>query len=365
MELQESKIEGGWKVELVEDKKSVSRLWIVDRQMRVGRCPVWVGGIAGVGTDNQYRLQGLSRRVIDAAIELMKREGYDATFLFGISDFYHKFGFATCMPERYLYLNTRDAERAKKKWAIRAMRKSDLAQVARIYNRDNARRTASVVRDRKWGGFYMGSDFGIVPKVSVVVDARERVCGYVSYDEVDDRCRAAEVGGEGEQVFATILHFLARRAVALRRQEISLSIPVDHPFARYCRSFGCRDSTDFARSAGPMGRIINLQAFIGKILPELEDRWGAVDRGLVLALKTDIGSCALGWKRGKLRVDEALEGTLGVSLKQDAFMQLAMGYLTAGDLKNGGKLQAGTAALALLERLFPLQTAHMWWSDRF
>ncbi len=365
MELKESKINGGWKVEIVEGERSVSRLWIVDRQMRVGRCPVLLGGIAGVGTDSQYRLRGLSRRVMNASLELMRREGYDASFLYGISDFYDKFGFVTCMPERRLYVNTRDAERAAKKLSLRASRPGDLASIARIYNRDNARRTASVVRDRKWGGFTMGSNFGVPVKASVVVDAQQRVCGYVAYDAVEERCRAAEVGGEGEAVFSTILHFLARRAVALRRRELSLSMPVDHPFAHYCRSFGCRDSTHFSRNAGPMGCIVNLPSFIGKIAPELEERWGAADRGLALELKTDIGRCALGWKRGKLAVSEKLEGALVARLKQDALMQLAMGYLTAGDLRNAAKLRAGRETVALLERLFPLQTAHMWWSDRF
>ena len=45
-------------------------------------------------------------------------------------------------------------------------------------------------------------------------------------------------------------------------------------------------------------------------------------------------------------------------------MQLAMGYLTAGDLKCQDKLRASSGTLNLLERLFPQQTAHMWWADR-
>tara|TARA_B100001105_G_C22259456_1_gene386084 strand:+ start:263 stop:403 length:141 start_codon:yes stop_codon:yes gene_type:complete len=46
-------------------------------------------------------------------------------------------------------------------------------------------------------------------------------------------------------------------------------------------------------------------------------------------------------------------------------MLLAMGYQTADDLQTQGKLKADKATLALLSQLFPLQTAHMSWQDRF
>ena len=362
--LNEIKTAEGWRVEIVKDDRSISRLWIIDRQMRIGSCPVYTGGIAGVGTDEEYRNQGLSRRVMQASLALMQRESYDASILFGIEDFCHKFGFATCMPERRLYLCTRDAERAQKHLRIRAMRPADLAAIKRIYNRDNAARTASVVRDRTWKPFAMGSFFGIEARIQVVLDDKDRVVGYLAYDEVSRHCRAAEVGGRGDEVFSTILQCRARRAVELRKEQLSFSLPVDHPFARFCRQYGCRDSTHFDRNAGPMGRLIAVDSFLVKILPVLAERWGTADRALVLGFKTAIGSCAIGWHRERLQRLDISHGALSVRVDQDALMQLAMGYLTAGDLKAQDKLRASSGALALLEQLFPQQTAHMWWADR-
>ena len=366
MELREIKEGRDWKIEIVEDGRSISRLWFGEYQMRIGSCAVKMGGIGGVGTDRKYRMQGLSRQVMEASVELMKREGYDTSFLYGIQDFYSKFGFATCMPERRLYLGTREGERAERMAKMRPMKKGDWAQVLRIYNRDNARRTASVVRDaRIWGGFVMGSQFSVDAAVRVVVDDRDRVRGYVAYDDVEYRVRASEMGGEGEEVFSSILCFLARRAVKLRRQEISLSIPLDHPFALYCRQFGCRDSTHFGRNGGAMGRIINLLPFMEKVLPELALRWGTEDRDKRLGITTDIGSCVLQWQRGRLTLTaERLVGSQ-LRLKHDALLLLMMGYQTPDDLIATGKLKAPRRLFALLERLFPLQQAHMWWADRF
>ncbi|MFH1567284.1 MAG: GNAT family N-acetyltransferase, partial [Gemmatimonadota bacterium] len=84
MELRETKVPKGWKVEFVHEGVSVSRAWVVDRQMRIGAAVLRVGGIGGVGTEEEYRRRGLARQVLERCVELMTREGYDASFLFGI-----------------------------------------------------------------------------------------------------------------------------------------------------------------------------------------------------------------------------------------------------------------------------------------
>ena len=200
----------------------------------------------------------------------------------------------------------------------------------------------------------------------VVLDKQGKVCGYIVCDKDDERCRTAQIGGQGDAVFSTILHYLAQRAVQLRREVISLSIAVHHPFARYCRPFRCRYQTRFQRNNGTMGCIINLLPFFAKILPMLAERWGPQDRDRTLALRADIGTCALSWKHGRLTTSHsAAKGALSVHVEQDALMLLAMGYQTADDLQTQGKLKADKATLALLSQLFPLQTAHMSWQDRF
>jgi predicted acetyltransferase len=366
MELRRTKEKAGWRVEALEGERAVSRLWIVDRKIRIGASSVRIGGIAGVGTDREYRKRGLARHVLQEAVALMWEEAYDGSFLFGIRDFYDKFGYVTCMPERRLYLETRDAERATKALGIRPMRPADLPAIVRLYNRDNATRTASVVRRAgTWDGFPMGSQFGISPIGRVITDAGRRVVGYVVYDDTKRRVRAAEVGGNGIAVHGTILRHLAERAVRLRCQELSCSIPVDHPFARFCRQFGCRDSTHFAPNAGPMGRIINLGSFLGKVAGELESRWGSTEREMKLTLRTDLGSCSVGWENGSLRMAATERGGTRVQLTQDALMVLMMGYRTPADLLSSGQLRAPQAVRGLLERLFPQQQAHMWWPDRF
>ena len=302
---------------------------------------------------------------MEAALALMVRERYDISFLHGIPDFYHKYGFVTCMAEHEFWLDTRDAERAPQGAKTRRMKKGDLAQIVRIYSRDNATRTGSALRDLStWQGFKIGTWWTLPAQVRVVVDGGDRVIGYVVYDDVDDCCRAAEVGGRGEDVYAAILRFLALRGVRLRREKVWANLPEDHPFAAYCREYGMRLNTQYPRNGRGMGRIITLDSCMERLLPELARRWGGDDRGDSLCIRTDIGAGTLSWQQGKL-VFAGRRNREEAQLSQEHLMQLIMGYVRPGDLVDRGRMVVPARKSELLERLFPLQQAQLWWADRF
>jgi predicted N-acetyltransferase YhbS len=71
----------------------VTHFGIWDYQMRVGSARVRVGGVGGVATDADYRKRGLMDRTARASMEAMRAQGYDVSLLFGIDDFYHRFGY--------------------------------------------------------------------------------------------------------------------------------------------------------------------------------------------------------------------------------------------------------------------------------
>jgi predicted N-acetyltransferase YhbS len=91
MELSYTQEKAGWHVQVRDGDRSVSGLHIIDRELRIGSSVVRVGGIGCVGTEREYRGRGLARQVIEASMELMRRERYQASFLFGIQDFYDKY----------------------------------------------------------------------------------------------------------------------------------------------------------------------------------------------------------------------------------------------------------------------------------
>jgi predicted acetyltransferase len=304
---------------------------------------------------------------MEAALGLMREEGYDASMLHGIPGYYHRFGYAPCMPEYELRIDTVDAERAAGPLALREPRPADLPALARLYNGENARRTGTALRDADtWKGFPRSVGWFTRPKVLVAGDAKDRVAGYVVYDEASGRIRVAEAGGQGGEVMGSILRFLAQRSVELRKEEIHLVLPPDHPLALYARKFGCRAEIRYPRNGEFLGRIVRLEPFLERIALRLGRDADYPPPSGEVGLSTELGAAVLGFRAGKGYVDGNLDDKEGaVHLGQSALFQMAMGYRTARDLLMGGDLTGPPEKVDLLCAWFPLRNATLYWPDRF
>src|SRR3954465_13156032 len=95
------------------DGKQVSRAVIVPMLMRIGAAVVRMDGIGGVGTEEEFRHRGYSRRVMETAVQQMQRGDAALSTLFGIQDFYQKFGYETTGPEYSVILPLEDASAAR------------------------------------------------------------------------------------------------------------------------------------------------------------------------------------------------------------------------------------------------------------
>ena len=363
------RVSPGWKVELLEGGRSLSRLWVVDRQVRVGGCVLRVGGIACVGTSRAHRGKGLASRVMEAAQGLMRREGYHASILHGIPNFYHRFGYAPCMPEYALSIPASHSRRAPGGLKLRTLRPADLPAVAELYNRENAGRTGTAVRDpRTWKGFPRSTGYFMKPAARLAVDGEGRLRGYLVWDDDHRWCRASEAGGSGAEVHAAFWKHLAARAAALGKREILLAMPPDHAFSLYLRDRGCVARINWHRNGKFMGRIVDFPACMGAVAAGLGRSWESRPEPGRVSLATDLGAVTLEVRAGvgNSQVTPAPGGARGgARLGQAALFQLLMGYRTPRDLADNGGLKAAPGQLSLLSRWFPLRMAHMWWADRF
>ena len=132
--------------------------------------------------------------------------------MFGISDFYNKFGYAPCFPEHTLVLNTRDAEEAPRLegYEVRDFADTDIDWVVHVFNDNNQGRTATVVRRRnEWLGFISGLRPGYPPPSFVlerqhspeayVSFHRSTYLEYPSYAAYDEEFLISEIGLTGHQ----------------------------------------------------------------------------------------------------------------------------------------------------------------------
>src|SRR4026209_476441 len=80
------------------DGQRISRVVIIPMLMRIGAAVLRMDGVGGVETEEGFRNRGYSRRVMETVVEQIKAGDASLATLFGIQDFYQKFGFATAGP---------------------------------------------------------------------------------------------------------------------------------------------------------------------------------------------------------------------------------------------------------------------------
>jgi predicted acetyltransferase len=347
----------GTRIDLLEDEKRVSGLDVFDLQMRIGDVPVRCGGIGNVWTAREQRMKGYSRRVLEEAVHLMAEQGYHLSALFGIPNYYDKFGFASALIECEASVVTRDAEGASARYPVRAARPEDLPAIARIYEL-HAQRSGAVVRcPEAWPGFRFGPGWSERFGAFVVTEG-ERVIGYATHDLDPTRCRIGEAGYATPAAYSTLLARAAQLAVERRVERITLHLPPDDPFLHYCRRYGCKVEITYPHRAQGMARIVDQTALLERLQPLFQRRLQATgmgDRAGALLISTDLGKDCLG--QGPQ--------TVSVELPQWLLAQLLLGYRSAPDALFETGARADDGALPMLEALFPAGYPYIWNGDRF
>jgi predicted acetyltransferase len=361
-----------WFFRLFYNDEPVSRLWVHDLNVRFGEAIVRMGGIGGVWTEEAYRKRGFARRLLEAANDYMRDEGFDIASLFGISDFYERWGYVPAGPEYSLKVRVDSIKGAELKHRVVDFCEQHRLDVLRIYEHNNLHRICSVVRSpESWTGFVRGTDWFVEADVKVFVNERGEVVGYVSLDKVTERTAVAEVGFATPEVFESMVAFLVQRASEHGHDEITLLLPPDHEFAIYLRRYGCVAIQEFHRSGGFMARIINLGSLMAKLSVELsrrvakESRFSGCEKDF--AIVTDIGEVLVRVKSGRVEVEPVTSASIAerLELPQGKLTQLLMGYQTIDTLIAAQDVHCSPDLIPLLRVLFPPAYPYIWWSDRF
>ena len=344
---------------LLDDETSASHLTVIDLPMRVGSLVVRCGGIAGVSTDREQRNKGYARRVLEDSIAFMRGEGYHLSALFGISDFYPKFGFASALVECTTELLTRYAERAQPHYAVREFHPADAPAVTAMYESLHGAQTGTIVRTpADWKHFRRGSRWSDRVSAFVVLDGDE-IIGYASYDLDPSSCAVAEVGYANPAVFSTILARAAQIAWERRTEKITFYATPDDPFVRHCRRHGCDVRVGYPCSSGGMARVICQGALLDVLHPLLAERLAQHLDGWegTVTLSTDLGVDRLTF--GSIRTEVFAE------MPQWMLAQLVLGYRSADEIAAESEARIDEEALPVLRGLFPEGYPFIYCSDRF
>jgi len=363
------------KRELMIDEKAVSWLWVIDYQMRIGTAEVRMAGIGGVNTEWKHRMKGYMRVLFEDTVRYMIEQGYDVSMLFGIDNFYTKFGYASCLPSHKQTVQTRDAEDACKvqsdaqAYTLSALEPQDMEAVLTLYNRNNAARTGTIVRAKEYfEKFTKGTWWGVPPDAFILKDEAGQVRAYAVLDKTDRAVNVVEAETDDDALFGPLMAVFAKRAIEKRCGEITFYRPRDHAFAEYAQRFGCKWEIDCPKDGGGMMRILNLKSTFDKVRPDLERRMAAAAGHAPtgrLAIETDVGAMTLSTNNGMLSLDFEPPAQADLVLSQDKLTQMLVGYRRPGDVLNDPDVRATGDAHAWLDVLFPTCQAYVWSADHF
>ncbi len=111
--------------------------------------PVWA--ISPVVTDPEFRGKGYAGTCLINGLEELKDRGIPAVFLWGLPDYYPRFGFVPVLPRyKTKLLPGKLLKKVETQGRFRLVNLEDLPQIASIYNNGNATDWLQPKRDLKW-----------------------------------------------------------------------------------------------------------------------------------------------------------------------------------------------------------------------
>jgi len=361
MEIKKEKQDKSTKLTLFLGDEPVSHLWVIDHEMRIGSSIVRMGGIAGVWTEERHRLKGYASKVLNYSLEFMKEEGYDVSLLFGIPNFYHRFGYATVLPSYTSQLETRNIPSFQSPFKVEPYGAKFKEALLAIYNKNNEARSGTLVRSpQKWETFTRGSDWSSQPIANLLMDGEE-VVAYIVADAAGEPF-VIEVGYREPafDIFSSLLAQIKLYAEAKNSPIVRLALPPDDPFLEFCQRFDLRLTIEFPLNREGMGRIINLATLFSKIQENLWARLSSDDLKGRLVIQTDIGEISLPPS------DKPNSSAWELTIPQHKLLQLMMGYRRMDDILLDEDVSLkDPQALPLLRELFPKGFPHLSLPDRF
>jgi hypothetical protein len=402
--------DGRTQVETIAGGRLVSRLQIIRCTVRVGAATLRMDGIADVYTDKEQRRHGYARRMLEATIEHMRGGDACLTMLYGIPDFYPRFGYATAGPEYLLHLNelSRPAS-LPQGWTTREVTAPDIPALRRLYDAGTAQASGAAVRaERGWVWSQLAAQ-SAAPAASageavassatgcrLLLDPQGTLRAYVwrgrsfwyaghVQRQDADALVLAEVMADGP-VAADAAVGLCRRWAAeeatIRGRPVSrvtIGLP---PGGHVARAAMLQDATfeqRFQVAGGSMARVLDTQRLLAALAPELTARARAAGlrEGTMLVCETEEGQAAVQLSGTGVSVvpapapepahrpGSAAAGVVAARLTQSCLARLALGAFAPEELLDRLEWSLDERARDVIVALFPQRRPHMYWPDRY
>jgi len=332
--------------------------------IRIGAARLRMGGLGCVTTAGPYRHQGVARELILDTLRYMRAQKYHVSMLFGIPNFYHRFGFATSLSEYATMISVREAlsvDRVPCK--ARGVKPGDIRAIQKIHEDNDARVACSLVR----GGAHIANQWQRWKDTQVLMNEKGKVLAYYVPALMDEELQVLDSGTSQFRFCGSLLHACAQKAREWSCARIRFLAPPDHPLMQYLLRFRSFQETRIARDEGGMMAFADLGETLESMLPEWELRLQDSElreQDAEVTLLIERSPIRLRVHRGALGI-AAISGANKVSLSTLDLMHLVTGYRYAEEILAAERRILTPVARALIETIFPKRHPYVWHNDRF
>lgn len=274
------------------DGRIVSHVGIFPLKMKVGRAEIMMGGIGGVATLQEFRGRGFMTKLMNYAIDKMRKEGYPISILWGDRQRYGHFGYEMAGKYPLFKISTRSLEiewKPQKVGIVRYRGEDDLLDsIIRLHDSE------PIVIERSRRDYELLFD---IPGLMAFLS--EDKTAYVTF--VSEHCpnRIIEYGGSPENLIPLIYSILT----TLGKEYGGLETEVCSPYYTYDTFLALRRVCYLWRFE-PIGmvKVISLKDTLKAYSPILSERGanlqidtsiGVIETGESVRLKVDRGEVVI------------------------------------------------------------------------
>jgi predicted acetyltransferase len=342
-------------------------------------------GIGGVGTDEGRRMQGYGRRVMEAAVRHMVAGDAALTMLYGIPEFYDRFGYVPAGPEHLIHMAAPAGDAAPGLpggWVARPAEMGDIARLEALYESQTAEAVGAGIRtDRSYSTRRMREAASNKDeRLAVVVGPNARIRGYAWHGggfwasdvlerDFPEAWVVSEALAADSEAADAVLALCLQRAGA-RHTGALIAAPPEGLIASSAQRLGATFERRYQRSGGSMARILSLDRLFGAIAPELRRRTRAAGLRMTrpLRIATEYGSVTVAGGSEKPPAPSGVEGpeSDAISIPASELARAVLGACPPEDVLSRTATPRVPPRLRMLfAALFPQRSPHMYVPDRY
>jgi predicted acetyltransferase len=340
-------------------------LRLTTETIRLGEARLRTGGLAWVTTSPRHRQRGVCRALMFDTFNYMRQRNYHLAMLFGIPNFYHRFGFATTLADYSIIMDAEEllaAPLATRR--VREAKPGDIPAIQRIHAANDADVACSLLRSsahitNKWDHRCKG--------MRVLTNDQGKVLAYFLARKDGVQLTVNEIGVSDMALCGDILTACARYAADEAVARIHFLVPPPHPFARFLLLYTSTHQMRIVRDCGGMMAFVDVAEALENLIPEWESllaKSSLREDRIEVTLVVDKTYHRVRANRGAIDVSQ-FPGKNRLGLTPADLMHLVTGYRYIEDILAAKRHVITAEARALLAVLFPKRTPYVWPFDRF